>query len=106
LSAGISEVIEMLMAKDPKARYRSCKDCLSDLQAVKRKQSPPLAHKDFGAGDIQQFAAAEAAVAPAEIPMNQSGQQPAFRQWLVVLLAILLAVSVVFNIVLLATRSG
>jgi tRNA A-37 threonylcarbamoyl transferase component Bud32 len=105
LSAGISEVIEMMMAKDPRARYRSCKDCLSDLQAVKRRQSPPLAHKDFGMGDIQQFAAAEAAVAPDEIPMNQTAA-PAFRQWLVILLAILLGVSVVFNVVLLATRGG
>jgi hypothetical protein len=37
--------------------------------------------------------------------MNQTAA-PAFRQWLVILLAILLGVSVVFNVVLLATRGG
>jgi serine/threonine-protein kinase len=102
LSAGISEVIEMMMAKDPKARYRSCKELIGDLVAVKRKQHPPLAHKDFGALDIQQIAAAEAAVVPEEIPVNQSGREPAYRQWLVFVLGALLLASVVFNIVLLS----
>ena len=102
LSAGISEVIEMMMAKDPRARYRSCKDLIGDLLAVKRKEHPPLAHKDFGALDIQQIAAAEAAVVAEEIPVNQGGKEPAYRQWLVLTLGGLLLVSVIFNIILLA----
>ena len=102
LSAGISEVIEMMMAKDPKARYRSCKDLIGDLTAVKRKEHPPLAHKDFGAMDIQQIAAAEAAVVAEEIPVYHGGREPAYRQWLVLALGGLLLVSVIFNIVLLA----
>ena len=107
LSAGISEVIEMMMAKDPRNRYRSCKEVISDLLAVKSKQSPPLAHKDFGMGDIQKFAAAEAAVETHEIPVSQvRGGEPAYRIWLVAILAVLLAVSVVFNIVLLASRNS
>jgi tRNA A-37 threonylcarbamoyl transferase component Bud32 len=103
LSAGISEVIEMMMSKDPKQRYRSCKDVISDLKAVKNKQPPPLAHKDFGAGDIQQIAAAEAAVMPDEIPVNQSAlPEPAYRTWLIAALGVMLLVSVTFNIVLLS----
>jgi hypothetical protein len=61
-----------------------------------------LAHKDFGALDIQQIAAAEAAVVPEEIPVNQGGKEPAYRQWLVLTLGGLLLVSVIFNIILLA----
>jgi serine/threonine-protein kinase len=106
LSAGVSEVIEMMMAKDPKARYRSCKDAISDLRAVKSKQPPPLAHKDFGVIDIRQIAAAEQAVATDEIPVNTANLgQPAYRGWLVIVLAVLLVVSFAFNIVLLSTRS-
>ncbi len=103
LSAGISEVIEMMMSKDPRQRYRSCKDVISDLKAVKNKQQPPLAHKDFGAGDIQQIAAAEAAVMGEEIPVNQSAvPEPAYRTWLIGVLGVMLLVSVTFNIVLLS----
>jgi hypothetical protein len=52
--------------------------------------------------DIQQIAAAEAAVVAEEIPVNQGGKEPAYRQWLVLTLGGLLLVSVIFNIILLA----
>jgi serine/threonine-protein kinase len=101
LSAGISEVIEMMMAKDPKARYRGCKDLIADLVAVKNKQHPPLAHKDFGAGDLHAIAAAEAAVEVQDIPVSQAGRDSGRHQWMVIGLGIALAVSVIGNIVLL-----
>ena len=103
LSAGISEVIEMMMAKDPKARYRSCKDAIADLRAVKSKKPPPLAHRDFGVMDIQQIAAAEAAVSTDEIPVNQAhGVEPAYRKWLLLVLGVLLVISVAFNVILMS----
>jgi serine/threonine-protein kinase len=84
LSAGISEVIEMMMAKDPKARYQSCKDLLIDLRAVRSKQHPPLAHKDFGALDsaklLQEEAKAATAPTPAT-PATQAGKL-SIRPWL------------------------
>src|SRR5205085_7961448 len=46
LSAGISEVIEMMMAKDPRKRYQTCKDLLVDLRALRESKVPPIAHKD------------------------------------------------------------
>lgn len=73
LSPGISEVIEMMMAKDPARRHRSCRDLLVDLRAVRRGELPPIAHKDvLGASDLARLAAAEAAAAPAAIPADQS----------------------------------
>ncbi len=47
LSAGVSEIIEVAMAKDPKRRYGSTKDMLSDLEAVARGEPPALARKAY-----------------------------------------------------------
>ena len=72
LSAGISEVIEMMMAKKPGARYRNCTDLLVDLRALRRNETPPLAHREINAVDeLAQLAAAEAS-APAELPIDSS----------------------------------
>jgi eukaryotic-like serine/threonine-protein kinase len=45
LSAGISEVIEVMMAKNPKDRYQSTEDLLLDLRAVRAGQPPALARQ-------------------------------------------------------------
>ncbi|MFZ4574482.1 MAG: serine/threonine protein kinase [Phycisphaerales bacterium] len=103
LSAGISEVIEMMMAKDPKKRFQNCKDLLTDMRAVKAKQRPPMAHKDVGGVDLASLARAEASVV-AEIPVSQVGG-PAVRKALVVALAVALGISVVGNIVLLLRQA-
>jgi serine/threonine-protein kinase len=101
LSAGLSEVIEMMMAKDPKARYRSCKDVITDLRAVRSKQPPPLAHKDFGGVDLTQIVAAEAKAEAAEIPVSRI-QPASLLNWLVYVMGGLLILSMAFNIVLLS----
>ncbi len=99
LSAGISEVIEMMMAKDPRARYQTCKDLLTDLRAVKDSKRPPLAHKDvFSSSALQQLSQAQASAVAEEMPTDQSGGQPMVRQWLAIVLGVLLLISVVVNI--------
>lgn len=45
LSAGISEIIEVAMAKDRKDRYASMEDMLEDLRAVRRGESPTHARE-------------------------------------------------------------
>lgn len=67
LSAGISEVIEMMMTKDPRGRYSGCADLLSDLRAVREGKPPPIAHKDLGGVDLAALVAAESAAAPAQV---------------------------------------
>jgi len=63
LSAGISEVIEMMMAKKAKHRYQNCSDLLVDLRALKDGEIPPIAHRDvMEEADLTALAAAEAAV--------------------------------------------
>jgi serine/threonine-protein kinase len=108
LSAGISEVIEMMMAKDPKKRYANCKDLLVDLRAVRKGEQPPIAHQEIvPAAALQNLAAAEAA-APVEIPEDRSnqGSRPLVREPLVITLAVVAVASIVANIVLLASRGG
>lgn len=103
LSAGLSEVVEMMMAKDPRKRYQSAKDLITDLKAVRQKQPPPLAHKDIGGVDLTQLVQAEAA-AVSEIPVS-ANQPPLVRPWLFGLLIALLVISIGFNVFLLA-RGG
>ena len=45
LTNGISEVVELCMAKDPTERYASTADLLEDLEAVAEGQPPARAHR-------------------------------------------------------------
>lgn len=109
LSAGISEIIEMMMAKRPDARYKDCKDLLMDLRALRAGDTPPIAHKGLSdIGDMDGLAEAVAAApTTGEIPVHTAdgGARSAFSvlsepAFLVV--ALLLVVSVVINIVQIA----
>ena len=107
LSPGVSEVIEMMMSKAPGDRYRTCSDLLGDLRAVRRGQSPILAHKDMmAAADVSSLAAAEASAAAAAIPVDQSGaeQRAVVRAPLFIALCVVATISITFNIVLLLIR--
>ncbi len=46
LSAGISQIIEMMMAKDVRERYQNCHDVITDLKAVQRGEDPVIARQD------------------------------------------------------------
>lgn len=105
LSAGISEIIEMMMAKSPKARYQSASDLLMDLRAVRRGENPPLAHKGVvGQGDLAQLAAIEAQVqAEPQVDSSQPPSKPGFSHLIMEPLFIILIgmflISVALNLV-------
>jgi eukaryotic-like serine/threonine-protein kinase len=99
LSTGISEIIEMMMAKDPRKRYQNCKDLLTDLRAVKAKQKPPLAHKDIAGVDLAALAQVEK-TATDEIAVDQSrAKSSRVSMGLFITMCGLLVVSVIFNLV-------
>jgi len=100
LSAGVSEVVEMMMAKDVKARYQNCKDLLADLRLVKKGEPPALAHKGFAQADLSALVAAEAKSEGELAVAAPSG--PVVRQGLFVALCVALGISIVGNIILLA----
>lgn len=102
LSAGLSEVIEMMMAKDPKARYQSCRDLLIDLKAVKAKEKPPMAHRDFGTSDLSDLAKAEAQASASAVPLDKTRPAPSsgVRPWLTWALYVSLGANLILLLIL------
>jgi serine/threonine protein kinase len=47
LSAGVSEVVEIMMAKRREDRYQNIEELLMDLEALRHGQPPLQAHKRF-----------------------------------------------------------
>jgi serine/threonine-protein kinase len=52
LSAGVSEVIEVMMAKKKEDRYTSAEELMMDLDAVSKGEPPLRARKRFNLGDL------------------------------------------------------
>jgi eukaryotic-like serine/threonine-protein kinase len=106
LSAGISEVIEMMMSKRVKSRYPNCTDLLVDLRALKNGETPPIAHKDvLPENELASLAAAEAA-AVVEIPQDESRSKRGSPAWTdhiswppFLVLVVILVISVAMNII-------
>lgn len=108
LSAGVSEIIEVCMAKNADQRYNSTADLLRDLEAVVQGNAPMQARKKF---DLSSLALIEQSATPLSGPVQtveeeldhrvDSGSLPFFLQplffvalagWLValILMAVLL----------------
>ncbi len=60
LSAGVSEVIEIMMAKRRENRYKNVEELLMDLQALRTGQPPLQAHKRFDVSMLQQLGKGDA----------------------------------------------
>jgi len=102
LGAGISEVIEMMMAKRVKDRYQNCSDLLVDLRALKNGQTPPIAHRDVFQDDDLATLAAQAEATATEIPQHTTLNGDGLMEhlaWPPFLIAVgLLILSFIFNI--------
>lgn len=99
LSTGISEVIEVMMAKNKEERYRTMEDAIADLEAVRDGRSPMVAHEKFN------FEAMEELEKGAAINLSEDGVKmyteeavAKYRVWMVVLgaLAGILLLVIVF----------
>jgi len=55
LSAGVSEAIEVMMAKRRRNRYNSVEELLLDLEALRKGQLPLQAHKRFDVSALEQL---------------------------------------------------
>jgi serine/threonine protein kinase len=53
LSAGVSEVIEIMMAKDREDRYKDVKELLVDLEALREGKAPLHAHRKFDVNALE-----------------------------------------------------
>jgi eukaryotic-like serine/threonine-protein kinase len=103
LSAGISEIVEVAMAKRREERYASTKDLLEDLRAVANGQPPVHARRDIKLdvlANVERAAGKTVDLAPSEHPM---WARPDFIKYVAVGLGISLLINFIL-IVMLATR--
>lgn len=104
LSAGIGEIIEVMMAKDANDRYPSTEELITDLEAVAKGEPPLQAREKYDHALLESLATKGSTIVepgedePAEA---DSGGVPS---QLVLALGVILVLSILTNIVLLATR--
>jgi len=71
LSTGVSEIIEVMMAKRKEDRYKSVEELLTDLEAVKDGRPPLRARKRFDVSVLEQLEEDGDAVQPKETLYNE-----------------------------------
>ncbi len=96
LSAGIGEVVEVMMAKDRRHRYGSTTDLLVDLESIAAGRPPLQARKQIDAGLLSGLAAGGAAE---DTEGSQAAQANPNMMMLVIALAAALAISVIVNLI-------
>ena len=95
LSAGIGEVVEVMMAKDPHQRYASTADLLQDLEAIAAGDAPLQARKQIDDNVLSGLIKGTESV---DVPPQV--EQPPPTNALVYLLAVALVASVIINFIL------
>ena len=98
LSSGLGEVVEFMMAKDRRQRYPSADDLILDLESLLKGQPPKLARERIEAGTLNELAKGEPDEEEEPDPIVPTEEIPN-RLWIVIL-ASLLAVSVLLNLIL------
>ena len=101
LSAGASEVVEVMMSKRPKDRYPTTEDLLVDLRAVAAGQPPRLAREKVGTQTALMEGLAEGRQITSREAPAVTHPAPFALNPLAILLLVLLAASLLINILLL-----
>ena len=104
LSAGVGEIIEVMMAKDPNDRYPSTEELITDLEAVTRGEPPLQAREKYDQTLLESLATKGSAIREAseEEPVEVGSR--GVPSQLVLALGVVLVLSILANILLLATR--
>ncbi len=92
LSAGISEVIEVMMAKDKKDRYKNMEEGIVDLQAVRDGKSPLIARQRFNLEALGELEDGAAVDMPNEKTLRTTEEALTKYKMIVIILAALSAV--------------
>jgi serine/threonine-protein kinase len=98
LSAGVSEVIEIMMAKRKDERYHNSDELLEDLQALCDGQAPLRAHKRFDISELEELEEGES------IDMEDRAYRPdnvARYQVAIIVLSAIAAISLLGVLILL-----
>ena len=106
LSAGVGEVVEVMMAKDRRRRYASTTDLLMDLEAIAAGEPPLQARKQIDSNVLTGLAGEGEATPEDEQDFIETPVGGGNLMMYVIILAAALALSVIVNIALLVMRSG
>ncbi len=99
LSAGVSEVIEIMMAKRKEDRYQNVEAVLADLKAIKEGGTPIQAHQKF---DVSMLEKLEDGNAVEESPQDSAGNETVMHYRVAVMfLGIGLALALLIIVVIL-----
>jgi serine/threonine-protein kinase len=104
LSSGLGEVVEYMMAKDRRQRYRNPDDLIIDLECLLNDEPPRLVRQRIEAATLQELAEGEADEED-EAPEESAGGPPGGAWLWIGALGALLALSALVNLVLLVRRS-
>jgi serine/threonine-protein kinase len=99
LTAGVSEVIETMMAKNRDERYRNMEEVMGDLRAVRNGQPPLMARQKFNVEALEQLEEGMAIETTDDAHSEYSGEMIAkYKVWVIALgaLSALLLVAVFF----------
>ena len=104
LSAGIGEIIEVMMAKKRDDRYPSTKELIADLEAVATGEPPFQARKKYDPAMLQNLAASGETVSTATAEDLDPSAGETKNSLVILLLCIALGLSLLLNIVQLTFR--
>ena len=103
LSAGVSEVIEIMMAKRREDRYKNVEELLTDLEALCEGHAPLQAHKRFDVSMLEQLEEGDLV----EMEHEEDAEEVITRYRLAVLiLGVVSTISVLIIILMLLRRAG
>jgi serine/threonine protein kinase len=100
LSSGLGEVVEFMMAKDRRQRYRTADDLIIDLERLLNGEPPKLARERIGTGTLQALASGEMDEDRQFTDSKDSSNQ---LVWIIVLGAVL-GLSLLLNLILILRR--
>lgn len=103
LSSGCGAMIEMLMAKDRNQRYPSARELLADLRQLARNEPPTFARRHLDHDVFETLSQGEAVVSEAALRAAAGAGQSDFATAMIVTLAVVAGLSILVNIILLAT---
>jgi len=104
LSSAVGEIIEVMMAKKPDERYQSMADLITDLDAVAKGEPPFQARKKYDRQLLEDLAKGGEVIHKEPEGMESSDAGTRVSPYWLLGLGVLLLVSVLFNVILLATR--
>jgi serine/threonine-protein kinase len=99
LSAGVGEIIEVMMAKNPEDRYPSMAELIADLQAVLGGEPPFQARKKYDHNLLSDLATGGKVIVPTNALDDTAPSSPKISVQWVLVLAVISAISLLFNLV-------